>query len=94
MKGNALILLNRYFDVYDEIKDPDNHLEEEPELKDTEFGFLQTFKSQENIINESQREEIHQWIINTGVEKNISKILMFTFRTYFFIQSFRYIFFI
>jgi intraflagellar transport protein 172 len=75
MKGNALILLNRYFDVYDEIKDPDNHLEEEPELKDTEFGFLQTFKSQENIINESQREEIHQWIINTGVEKNISKTL-------------------
>ena len=75
MKGNALILLNRYLDVYDEIKDPDNHLEEEPELKDTEFGFLQTFKSQENVINESQREEIHQWIISTGVEKNISKTL-------------------
>jgi intraflagellar transport protein 172 len=74
-KGNALILLNRYLDVYDEIADPDNHLEEEPELKDTDLAFTQCFKSSENVLKEEQREEIHQWIIQTGVEKNLVKSL-------------------
>ena len=74
-KGNALILLNRYLDVYDEIADPDNRMEDEPELKDTELVFSQIFKSNENIINEAQREEIHQWIINVGVDKTLVKSL-------------------
>ena len=74
-KGNALILLNRYLDVYDEIADPENHLEEEPELKDTDLAFTQCFKSSENVLKEEQREEIHQWIIQTGVEKNLVKAL-------------------
>ena len=76
MKGNALIILNRYLDVYDEIKDPENKVEDEPELKDTDFNFTQNaYKNTQNIINETEREEIHQWILNTGVEKGINKTL-------------------
>ncbi len=75
-KGNALIILNRYLDVYDEIKDPDCRVEEEPELQDTEFGFTQNaFKSNNNIIEEKEREDIHQWILNTGVDKSVGKSL-------------------
>ena len=75
--GNAFFMLNRYLDIYDEIKDPDNRVDDdEPELQDTDFNFTQNaFKSTQNIIDEKQREEIYQWILNAGVDKTFNKQL-------------------
>ena len=75
-KGNALILLNRYLDAYDEIADPDNRMEDQADFKDTDLMFSQPpYKSDKNVIDEKKREEIHQWIINAGVDKNLDKTL-------------------
>ena len=74
--GNAFLMLNRYLDIYDEIKDPDNRIDDEPELQDTDFNFTQNaFKSTQNIIDDNQREEIYQWILNSGVDKSFNKQL-------------------
>ena len=75
-KGNAFLLLNRYLDVYDEIKDPDSKIDDEPALQDTDFNFTQNaFKSTNNVIDEKERDEIYQWILDTGVDKSFEKVL-------------------
>jgi intraflagellar transport protein 172 len=75
-KGNAFLMLNRYLDVYDEIKDPESKIDDEPALQDTDFNFTQNaFKSTNNIIDEKEREEIYQWILDTGVDKSFEKVL-------------------
>ena len=75
-KGNAFILLNRYLDIYDEIKDPDSKIDDEPALEGTDFNFTQNaFKSTNNVIDEKEREEIYQWILQNSVDKSFKKEL-------------------
>ena len=75
-KGNAFILLNRYLDIYDEIKDPDSKIDDEPALEGTDFNFTQNaFKSTNNIIDEKERDEIYQWILQNSVDKSFKKEL-------------------
>jgi intraflagellar transport protein 172 len=75
-KGNAFILLNRYLDIYDEIKDPDSKIDDEPALEGTDFNFTQNaFKSTNNVIDEKERDEIYQWILQNSVDKSFKKEL-------------------
>ena len=75
-KGNAFLLLNRYLDIYDEIKDPDSKIDDEPALETTDFNFTQNaFKSTNNIIDEKERDEIYQWILQNSVDKTFKKEL-------------------
>lgn len=75
LKGNGFILLNRYLDMYEVIEDPSVKLEEESELKDTEITQIDPFRSEANITTPSQKEEIHEWIVKTSVDKGVSKNL-------------------
>jgi intraflagellar transport protein 172 len=74
-KANGFILLNRYLDMYEVIEDPSIKLEEESELKDTEITQIDPFRSEANIISPSQKEEIHEWIVKTSVDKGLTKSL-------------------
>jgi len=75
-KGNAFLLLNRYLDIYDEIKDPDSKIDDEPALEGTDFNFTQNaFKSTNNVIDEKERDEIYQWILQNSVDKSFKKEL-------------------
>ena len=75
-KGNAFLLLNRYLDIYDEIKDPDSKIDDEPALEDTDFNFTQNaFKSTNNVIDEKERDEIYKWILENSVDKSFKKEL-------------------
>jgi intraflagellar transport protein 172 len=75
LKGNGFILLNRYLDMYEVIEDPSVKLEEESELKDTEITQVDPFRSEANIITASQKEELHEWIVKTSVDKGVTKTL-------------------
>ena len=40
------------------------------------FNFTQNaFKSNNNVIDEKERDEIYQWILDTGVDKSFEKVL-------------------
>ncbi|MCQ2816330.1 MAG: hypothetical protein MJ252_03590 [archaeon] len=77
-KSNAFVLLNRFLDVYEVIKDPSAKLEEEANLKDTELAFFERdsyYKSNENVIPEDEKEKIVSWLIDTQTDKSFQKAL-------------------
>lgn len=74
MKGNAIILLNRYLDVFDAIEENTN-VDEESELNDTEIPQKDLFMSDKNIIDSNKKNEIHEWIVKANIDKSFEKSL-------------------
>jgi len=74
-KGNSFILLNRYLDAYESIEDTNYKLEDEPELADTEIPFQNVFMSESNLVDEKQKQDIHDWIVKSNVDKSFEKTL-------------------
>lgn len=74
-KSNAFILLNRYLDVYDSIEDSSLKLEDENELRDTDIPQTEIYTSETNIIDAKTKKEIHEWIVNSNIDKSFEKSL-------------------
>lgn len=60
--------MNRYLDIYEAIEEGSSYLEESEEFKKTDFPNPTTLPKQ-NLISESKKNEIRDWLLKVTVNK-------------------------